>query len=520
MFLAMHGSFLALCLVLFQASGDKNKEKWMIIETAKNEGNTQAKESGQDFSLGADGKNLGPATLKCESDVPFKKCRFQKPDGKFIQVGNRCTGSMYGTTGKRIEKICRVDESFMDKTDTVCGIVINHVKQEDIGTWSCEYQIKGQWIKEETQINIVNNEIEMEGPLSEELMIQKGEIVLKPNNVITILPDVGSEFKIDFDLYISEYERKEWTTILLFAVDKGLIDFLKYGDRIPGVYIHDTKIYICSAINGKANVCSGTDVKLKTWTYVEICQHVLGGKLTFEVLIDEKSVYKKVNNKPCRFKNVKVFAGDPLHMTHHGKIKNLHFTTADKTNGGACVVDYTPTPVPSSGYISKDPLVLKKDHLITVLPFLGSQYKITFDLYLSSYGDKPVYSVLHFTQNGDATTYGDRNPAIWISREKKVLVCSAINGMLNFPVYSQPTFPLKTWMPVVISQTLVDKKIIYEVKINGVTLISMENNQPQLFQAVKVYAGDPWYLAQDGKIKNLKVLTQDDRECIDQCLAV
>eukprot|EP00091_Calanus_sinicus_P008121 TRINITY_DN1973_c0_g1_i2.p1 TRINITY_DN1973_c0_g1~~TRINITY_DN1973_c0_g1_i2.p1 ORF type:complete len:303 (-),score=67.72 TRINITY_DN1973_c0_g1_i2:56-964(-) len=301
----------------------------------------------------------------------------------------------------------------------------------------------------------------------------------------------------------------------------GLRDPIKYGDRIPGVFMYDKKLYICSAINGNSNTCmEEIEIKLKKWTYVEICQHVLNGKLTFEILIDGKSVYKKVNNKPCRFKNVKVFAGDPLHMTHHGKIKNLHFTTADKTNGGACVVDYTPTPVPSSGYISKDPLVLKKDHLITVLPFLGSQYKITFDLYLSSYGDKPVYSVLHFTQNGDATTYGDRNPAIWISREKKVLVCSAINGMLNFPVYSQPTFPLKTWMPVVISQTLVDKKIIYEVKINGVTLISMENNQPQLFQAVKVYAGDPWYLAQDGKIKNLKVLTQDDRECIDQCLAV
>ena len=41
-----------------------------------------------------------------------------------------------------------------------------------------------------------------------------------------------------------------------------------------------------------------------------------------------------------------------------------------------------------------------------------------------------------------------------------------------------------------------------------------------MFEAVKVYAGDPWHPAQDGKVKNVKIITQDDRECLDQCLAV
>ena len=103
--------------------------------------------------------------------------------------------------------------------------------------------------------------------------------------------------------------------------------------------------------------------------------------------------------------------------------------------------------------------MLKKDHLITVLPFLGTQYKIMFELYISSYGNKPYYSVLHFTHNGNAETYGDRTPGIWISRDKEVYVASAINGVKNYYIVSTTIYPLKTLIPVVVSQTLLDKKV-------------------------------------------------------------
>ena len=122
-------------------------------------------------------------------------------------------------------------------------------------------------------------------------------------------------------------------------------------------------------------------------------------------------------------------------------------------------MDYTPKPVPSSGYISKNPLVLQKDHLITVLPFIGTQYKITFDVYISSYGKEPWSSIIHFTHNGNAETYGDRTPGIWISHEKKVHVASAISGVTNYYIDSQTIYPLKTWIPFEVSQTLVDKKV-------------------------------------------------------------
>jgi hypothetical protein len=123
------------------------------------------------------------------------------------------------------------------------------------------------------------------------------------------------------------------------------------------------------------------------------------------------------------------------------------------------VVDYTPKPVPSSGYILKNPLALKKDHLISVLPFIGTQYKITFDVYISSYGKDPWYSLIHFTHNGNAETFGDRTPGIWITNEKKIHVAFAISGNKNYYIDSQTIYPLKTWIPLEVSQTLVDKKV-------------------------------------------------------------
>ena len=55
---------------------------------------------------------------------------------------------------------------------------------------------------------------------------------------------------------------------------------------------------------------------------------------------------------------------------------------------------------------------------------------------------------------------------------------------------------------------------MYEIKINGESMFKLENKLANQFDAVKVYAGDPWYLVLDGKIRNFKVKTTDDRICI------
>jgi len=218
-----------------------------------------------------------------------------------------------------------------------------------------------------------------------------------------------------------------------------------------------------------------------------------------------------------------VFAGKPdmEHGNVEGKIRALYFSTSDKANYGKCVIDYRPKPVDPSGVLLDGELELKKNQLVTVVPFLGREYTISFHLYLNSYQTHDWTSVLHFTTSGDAYNYGDRNPAIWVSghagNPKKLHFSSGINGLINAYFYHDKIYPLKTWIQINISQILVGKKFIYKVVVNGENVLSQTNNVPVQLTNVKVYAGDYWYPAQDGKIKNLVLKTLEDGVCAKKC---
>ena len=63
------------------------------------------------------------------------------------------------------------------------------------------------------------------------------------------------------------------------------------------------------------------------------------------------------------------------------------------------------------------------------------------------------------------------------------------------------------------SQTLENNKYIYRMKINGVFEIEVENQQPQMFSNVKVYAADPWYDSLKGSLRNLFINTKGSKKC-------
>ena len=112
------------------------------------------------------------------------------------------------------------------------------------------------------------------------------------------------------------------------------------------------------------------------------------------------------------------------------------------------------------GVLQGPELDLKKNQLITVVPYIGREYTITFDLYLNSYQYHNWSSILHFTRSGDYGNYGDRNPAVWIS-DHRIHVFSSIDGNPNYNKDPQRLFfPLKTWFPVTISQNLMGKKVL------------------------------------------------------------
>ena len=109
----------------------------------------------------------------------------------------------------------------------------------------------------------------------------------------------------------------------------------------------------------------------------------------------------------------------------------------------------------------KLPIKLANKKLITKLPYIGKQYKVSFDLLITKFDTTEYQSVLRLTLGGNIEAYGDRAPAVWVHKDKYLHVSSFING---------------------------NKNLWYNV----------ENTKSQKFAPVKVFAGDNFYKAPEG----------------------
>merc|ERR1719369_960086 len=163
--------------------------------------------------------------------------------------------------------------------------------------------------------------------------------------------------------------------------------------------------------------------------------------------------------------------------------------------------------------VNETPIDIKKNQQISELPSIGKEYDISFELLITNFGTDAFQNVIHFTLGENAAKYGDRNPAVWLTKQKKLQICSAISGNKNYcgPDVLIPTV-LETgkWIKIEISQTLVDGKYIYDVKVNGECVINIENTKAEQFGPVKVFVGDNWYPNVNGKIKNLNIFTKTE----------
>ena len=105
---------------------------------------------------------------------------------------------------------------------------------------------------------------------------------------------------------------------------------------------------------------------------------------------------------------------------------------------------------------------VKKNQQISELPSIGKEYDISFELLITNFGTDAFQNVIHFTLGENAAKYGDRNPAVWVTKQNKLCISSAISGNKNYfgPALEIPTV-LETgkWIKIQISQTLVDGKV-------------------------------------------------------------
>ena len=93
---------------------------------------------------------------------------------------------------------------------------------------------------------------------------------------------------------------------------------------------------------------------------------------------------------------------------------------------------------------------LCKGKELGILPCLGKEYVITFELLLTEVNKWG--SVIHFTIGGNKNSYGDRTPGLWVTKKGKFFLASAINGDSNKRFWPTDKPDTETWHKIEISQ--------------------------------------------------------------------
>lgn len=165
-----------------------------------------------------------------------------------------------------------------------------------------------------------------------------------------------------------------------------------------------------------------------------------------------------------------------------------------KTLGGLLTDGNIVLPLPVSN--------VRKGNKITII-LLPRIYTVSFELKLEQV-TKNVTSVLHFTEGRNMKFLGDRIPAIFFEG-KKLLVRTSLSHYINYG-FNYDEFPLDRWVDIQVMYFKANSTYRCKVVVDGEEIGNVENNNPQEYQYVDVYASNPWHPSFNGKIRNLTII--------------
>ena len=168
----------------------------------------------------------------------------------------------------------------------------------------------------------------------------------------------------------------------------------------------------------------------------------------------------------------------------------------------------------TTAYSMEGELEIAKDSLLTTLPKLTKQWKVSFEVNPSDFKYTGYASLLHMTIGGNRGQVGDRSPAIWLHKTRGVLVSSAIDGKVAYSKTVKPLPAAGEWTKIEVSQVLVGAKHVFSITIGDKKVFSKTNKKPVELTDVKVYSGSPWYTSQKGSLKNLRIDIKTPIDCI------
>merc|ERR1719436_1408668 len=141
--------------------------------------------------------------------------------------------------------------------------------------------------------------------------------------------------------------------------------------------------------------------------------------------------------------------------------------------------------------------------MIDTLAKWGKQFSVSFSFRLNTAPNQAHHNLIHFTLGGNCCGYGQRAPAVWITKDSALLVVMALNGKGNAR-FDWPGLVVGAWYKLELRQKEDGGAIVFEVIVNGMKVFSKENSQAREFEQMKVYASDPWYEPLPGQLKDLQ----------------
>ena len=145
--------------------------------------------------------------------------------------------------------------------------------------------------------------------------------------------------------------------------------------------------------------------------------------------------------------------------------------------------------------------VLKFNHLLTTLPILTEEWRVSFEVNPENYTDG-FAQVLHMTTGGRSSY----TPALWFSKSYGIYIKTTISGWTQAYYISKEKLPIiDEWTTVEISQTKRGSEYIFSLVIKDETLLCEENTNPSQFSNVQVFASSGWQPAQEGSIRRFQI---------------
>ena len=308
------------------------------------------------------------------------------------------------------------------------------------------------------------------------------------------------EWKVSFDFKANTFQGL--SQVLHMSVGgSGAGRGAKYGDRTPAVWVHSSRGFlISSAVGGRVSYAKYFKPLPSTgeWVNIQVGQEIEESEMTYYIIIDGKKRLSVKNSQPSEFENVKVYSASSWYSPVSGYIRNLQI----QNKHDECLLDW------AAAFSLPRERSLESSSLLTTLPTLTKDWRVSFELKPENYNYRGYGQVLHMTTGGKSGKIGDRTPALWIHPTRGVVISTTLNGKATVSkMFRSDKPPLNEWTAVEISQTKKGATYTFSLVMRGKTLWSVENTTPTQFSNVHVYASSLWYVAQAGSIRKFKIET-------------